>query len=65
MKTRLSSRMRLVTVDAELRVGLLGPPADASAQPLVEVAAVLHAKREKGVTHALHAAVSGIEGSDA
>jgi hypothetical protein len=35
MKTRLSSRMRLVTVDAELRVGLLGPPADAAAQPLV------------------------------
>ncbi len=26
---------------------------------------MLHAKREKGVTHALHAALSGIEGSDA
>jgi hypothetical protein len=37
--------------------------------PLVEAAALLHAKKEKGVTHKLHAAVSGIEiaalGSDA
>jgi hypothetical protein len=69
VKTRLSSRKRLITVDAELRVGLLGPPADADAVPLVEAAAELHIKKEKGVAQKLHAAVSGIEvaalGSDA
>ncbi len=60
VKTRLSSRKRLVTVDAELRVGLLGPPAEASALPLVEAAAVLHAKKVKGIAQKL-AAVSDIE----
>ncbi len=39
VKTRLSSRKRLVTVDAELRMGLLAPPADAAALPLGEAAA--------------------------
>ena len=69
VKTRLSSRKRVVTVDAELRVGLLGRPADASAGPLVEAAAVLHAAKNKGIMQKLHAAVSGIDvnalGSDA
>ena len=70
MKTRLSSRKRVVVVDAELRVGLLGPAADASAVPLVEAAALLHAGKKAGVAQKLHAEVSGIAvraalGSDA
>ncbi len=48
-------------MDAELRVGLLGPPADAKALPVVEAAAVLHAAKGKGVAQKLHAAVSGID----
>ncbi len=54
----------MITVDAELRVGLLGPPADAKALPVVEAAAVLHAAKGKGVAQKLlllPPAVSGID----
>ena len=50
-------------------MGLLGPPAAVSALPLVEAAAVLHAKKGQGHAQRLHAAVSDIHvaslGSDA